>query len=110
MPSVQVYDLNRNKVLRLPSSGQAQRLSILLFYVNGCTPSRMHLDYFSTYASSHRSQVTIHVGISHPHPLVIVPLRVRQLLDSGYHYPENAGARLEGYSMLHGFLFGRLSL
>ncbi|CAF1289625.1 unnamed protein product [Rotaria sordida] len=53
MTNIQVYDLNENKIVSLPLLGNVHRLTIILFYINGCIPSKMHLNYFSTYASSH---------------------------------------------------------
>ena len=59
MHKIQVYDLNENKIISLPSLIKTRRLSILFFYMNRCVPSITHLNYFCNYASSHRTQVII---------------------------------------------------
>jgi hypothetical protein len=59
MPKIQVYDLHENKMIYFPSA-DTRRLSIILFYINRCVPSITHLNYFSTYASNHRTQVIIY--------------------------------------------------
>ncbi|CAF2704187.1 unnamed protein product [Rotaria sp. Silwood2] len=56
MTNIQVYDLKENKITSLPSLGNVHRLSIILFYIYECIPSKKHLNYFSTYASSHCTQ------------------------------------------------------
>ncbi|CAF1448107.1 unnamed protein product [Rotaria sp. Silwood1] len=56
MTTIQVYDLNKNQIISLPLSIQTSRLSIILFYINECIPSKMHLNYFSNYALSHNGQ------------------------------------------------------
>ncbi|CAF1008246.1 unnamed protein product [Adineta steineri] len=56
MNNIEVYDINENKIIRLPSEGRARRLSILFFYINQCIPSMNHLEYFSNYASNNRAQ------------------------------------------------------
>jgi hypothetical protein len=57
MNKIQVYDLNENKKIILPSYNKGHRISIILFYIKRCVPSITHLNYFSNYASSHRTQV-----------------------------------------------------
>ena len=59
MQKIQVYDLNENKILYFPTN-DTRRLSIVLFYINQCVPSINHLNYFSNYASNHRTQVIIY--------------------------------------------------
>lgn len=54
---IQVYDLNEDRIVSFPSSNKGHRLSIVFFYLKRCVPSTTHLNYFSTYASSHRTQV-----------------------------------------------------
>ncbi|CAF3620180.1 unnamed protein product [Rotaria socialis] len=56
MTEIQVYDFNKNEILSLPSLGQSNRFSIILFYVAQCIPSRVHLNYLSKYASTYSSQ------------------------------------------------------
>lgn len=58
MTKVQVYDLNRNTVISFPPSNSSTRLTILLFYIDQCVPSELHLNYLVNYASQHFSQVS----------------------------------------------------
>jgi len=60
MNNIEVYDLNENEKVSLPLLGKTRRLSILFFYINHCVPSITHLNYFSTYASTHRAQVIVY--------------------------------------------------
>ncbi len=60
MTKIQVYDLDENKKVTLPSYSKGHRLSIIFFYIKRCVPSITHLNYFSTYGSSHRAQVIIY--------------------------------------------------
>jgi len=60
MNKIQVYDLNENRKVTLPLFNKGHRLSIILFYLKQCVTSITHLNYFSTYASSHRAQVMIY--------------------------------------------------
>lgn len=75
MKSIQAYDLRANRIVRLPSAGQTHRLSIVLFYLNGCVPSMAHLTYFSTFASSHRRQVMV-LPLQWP-VMIIFPLSLK---------------------------------
>jgi hypothetical protein len=57
MNPILVYDLKKDIPVQFPPPSKGQRLSIVFFYWKRCIPSITQLNYFSTYASSHRTQV-----------------------------------------------------
>mgnify|MGYP006933280955 CR=1 FL=1 len=54
---ITVYDIKNNQVVSLPPTNKEHKISIYFFYLKQCIPSLAHLNYFSKYASLHRTQV-----------------------------------------------------